>query len=156
MSENSVRLAVEADVPSIAALLADFRDSLGKDVPTREQIQSSVETILSQPSSEFLIARNDAGEPAGVAQVRYRWSVWTGAEDCWLEDLFVRAGDRGTGLGRALVASVVAQARMRGCRRIELDVDEGNSAALALYESVGFSSESKGHGRSLLMGLPIR
>ena len=108
MSENSVRLAVEADVPSIAALLADFRDSLGKDVPTREQIQSSVETILSQPSSEFLIARNDAGEPAGVAQVRYRWSVWTGAEDCWLEDLFVRAEDRGIGLGRALVASVIA------------------------------------------------
>src|SRR4029077_12525992 len=49
---------------------------------------------------------------------------------------------RGTGLGRALVAATLDRARARGCRRVELDVNEANATAQRLYESFGFSSTS--------------
>jgi ribosomal protein S18 acetylase RimI-like enzyme len=44
------------------------------------------------------------------------------------------------------------RARKRGCARIELDVNEANPAAMALYESLGFESWSDPPGgRNLLM-----
>ncbi len=44
------------------------------------------------------------------------------------------------------------RARERGCRRIELDVNEDNAAALALYEGCGFTLEPKPPGRTLFIG----
>ncbi len=66
--------------------------------------------------------------------------MWKSA-DCWLEDLFVRESARRAGLGRALVEAAVARALERGCRRIELDVNEDNAAALGLYTGCGFTLE---------------
>jgi ribosomal protein S18 acetylase RimI-like enzyme len=73
-------------------------------------------------------------------------------EDCWLEDLFVSADARGRGVGRALVDAAVERARARGCRRIQLDVNEQNGEALALYRSTGFTTEPKPPGRTLFVG----
>ena len=39
----------------------------------------------------------------------------------------------------------------RGCRRIELDVDEENHPAVALYESLGFASGTGPGERNLFM-----
>src|ERR687896_2160305 len=87
----------------------------------------------------------------GVCQLRYRLSVWTGADDCWLEDLYVDEGARGSGLGRALVNTAFERARQRGCRRMELDVNKQNAAAIAFYESLGFTTEPKPPGRTLFV-----
>jgi ribosomal protein S18 acetylase RimI-like enzyme len=145
-----VRPAQPADLTEVAALMAEFRDWFGKSEPGDEDLRASVERIMGGGDGEFLLAENPA--PVGFCQLRYRWSVWTSAEDCWLEDLFVREPGRRAGAGRALVEAAVATARDRGCRRIELDVNEENAPALALYESCGFSVESKGPGRSLFAG----
>ena len=64
------------------------------------------------------------------------------AEDCWLEDLFVLADARGAGLGAALVELALGRARERGCRRVELDTNECNDAALALYARFGFTARA--------------
>ena len=101
---------------------------------------------MADGSGEYLLAGED-----GVCQLRYRWSVWTGADDCWLEDLYVRESARGRGLGRKLVEAAVERARSRGCRRIELDVNEENEAAVALYVSAGFTTEPKPPGRTLFV-----
>jgi ribosomal protein S18 acetylase RimI-like enzyme len=84
--------------------------------------------------------------PAGVAQLRFRYGIWWAAEDALLEDLFVSEEARGTGLGRALLERAVTEARERGCRRIELDVNDNNAAALALYRSLGFDNRDDRYG----------
>ena len=123
----------------MAALVGEFRDWWGYDGPSDESIGRSVARLLADENTEFLLGES-VGEAAGFCQLRYRYGLWLESEDCLLEDLFVREGARGTGLGRDLVEAAVERARARGCGRVELDTNEGNAAALALYESLGFSA----------------
>ena len=140
------------DIEAVSSLIAAFRSWWGKDEPTLEQIRETVGVLLGDPNTEFLLAAPDGGSPpAGVCQLRYRLSVWTGADDCWLEDLYVHDGARGTGLGRALVNAAAERAAARGCRRMELDVNEQNAAAIAFYEQMGFTTEPKPPGRTLFI-----
>jgi ribosomal protein S18 acetylase RimI-like enzyme len=82
------------------------------------------------------------GPPAGVVGLRFRHTVWTDAEDCWIEDVFVEESARGGGLGRALVEAALARARERGCVRVDLDTQADNTRAIRLYESLGFHAET--------------
>jgi ribosomal protein S18 acetylase RimI-like enzyme len=144
--------AAPDEAPAVAALLAAFRDHLGYDRPTDAAMLASVQRIIGRDDAEYLLAGD--GEPVAVAQVRYRWSVWWEAEDCWLEDLYVAPEARREGVGRKLVEAVVDRARKRGCRRVELDVSSENPAAMALYRSLGFDTGKTG-GQDIFMRLRL-
>ena len=145
--------AVPGDSSAVAGLLVEFRDWWGRAEPSAESFRSSVDRLIRDPGTEFLLgSAGPDGAPAAVCQLRFRFSVWHAAEDCWLEDLFVREEARRSGLGGALVAAALERARGRGCARVELDVNEQNRAALALYGRFGFTAApSPSAGRSLLM-----
>ena len=143
----------EADeAREVAGLLAEFGAWFGNHEPREQEIRASVERIMAGDDGEYLLGAADDGPPTGVCQLRFRWSVWKSAEDCWLEDLFVREEARRSGLGRALIEAALDRAGERGCKRIELDVNEDNAAALALYEACGFRLDWKSAGRSLFIG----
>jgi GNAT superfamily N-acetyltransferase len=154
---TSVWRAEPHEARTVARLLGEFRDWLGRDLPSDESFAASVARLILEPHTEFLLgAAGDGEDPAGVCQLRFRFGVWHAAEDCWLEDLFVREDARRSGVGAALVAAAMARARERGCARMELDVNEANSAAIALYESFGFAASTKSFAaRDLLMRLSL-
>jgi len=146
-----VRRAGPEDLEAVTGLIAEFRDWWGKTEPAVEVIREVTSQLLDHDHTEFLLAFDDGGKAVGLCQLRYRLSVWTAAEDCWLEDLFMTESARGGGHGRQLVEAAFESARARGCRRIELDVNEQNTGALRFYESLGFSSEPKPPGRTLFL-----
>ena len=147
-----IRLASDSDVEVTAALLAGFRDWMGRETPAQASLERDVGRLLGDPDTEFLLgSRREGGPPEGVCQLRYRYGVWHEADDCWLEDLYVRDAARGAGLGATLVEGALERARARGCARVELDVNEENPAALLLYERLGFTTSPKPPGRTLLM-----
>jgi GNAT superfamily N-acetyltransferase len=151
--DQRVWTAAAGEAPIVARLLAEFRDWWGNSEPSDAEMLAGVERIMGGGDGEYLLgSAADDLEAAAVCQVRFRWSVWKSAEDCWLEDLYVREPARRGGLGRALVEAAVARARERGCRRIELDVNEDNEAAQALYLACGFTLEPKPPGRTLFVG----
>ena len=154
MSTARAWLAGPEEAETVARLLVDFRDALGRSAPSDNAFLASVERLMDSREAEFLLATpDDDAPPAGVCQLRFRFSVWTAAPDCWLEDLFVREPARRTGVASALLDAAVDRARERGARRIELDTGEDNRAALALYERHGFSASSKGgQARDLFLG----
>jgi GNAT superfamily N-acetyltransferase len=154
MAEPRVWLAEPHEAETIAGLLVEFRNWNGGDWPSPDAFLASVELIIDRDEGEFLLGSVDRHTPAvAVCQLRYRFSVWVAAYDCWLEDLFVNEAARGQGLGRAMVLAALDRAEARGARRIELDTKEGNLRARGLYESLGFSATSKGAGgRDLFYG----
>jgi ribosomal protein S18 acetylase RimI-like enzyme len=144
-----IRLATPEDAADVARLMIGFRDWWHRSEPDDGVFDRGTRRLLTDPNTEFLLGGDP---PAGVCQLRYRYSIWTESPDCWLEDIFVEEAARGSGLGRALVEAAFERARERGCARMELDVNEANSGAVKLYESLGFDSWSDPPGgRNLLM-----
>ncbi len=144
--------ATPEDAHHVVRLMLAFRTWYGKPTTpaVRDQFERVVRELIMRDDAEYLLA----GEgPDGVAQVRYRLSVWTGSEDCWIEDVYVEEAARGKGLGRALAVEALQRARARGCGRAELDVDVVNEPARALYTSLGFGD--KNEGGTLLLQCPL-
>ena len=62
----------------------------------------------------------------------------------WLKDLAVRAGERGRGLGAALVQQGLAEFKRRGLARVGLKVDARNpTGAVELYLRLGFTIDRR-------------
>jgi ribosomal protein S18 acetylase RimI-like enzyme len=152
-----VWLAQPHEADAVAGLMLAFRDHLGLSAPTDDEMRAGVERLLTDADTEFLLAAPaDGAAPAGVAQLRFRYGVWRAGGDCLLEDLYVDEAARGAGLGRALVEATLDRARARGCRRVELDTNERNDAALRLYGSFGFSATANRYGgRDLYLRLHL-
>jgi ribosomal protein S18 acetylase RimI-like enzyme len=149
----TVRVAGPDDVDVVARLLTEFREHEGRDWPPEESIRAGVERLMPRDDTEFLLGGDP---PAGIVQLRYRYGVWWDAEDCNVEDVFVSADARGSGLGRELVSFAIDRARERGCRRMELDTGADNAPAQGLYRSLGFRDNGIFMRRPIPENLPQR
>ncbi len=89
--------------------------------------------------------------PDGLAILRYRPSIWTDGLECYLAELYVAPAQRGLGLGRALMEAAIDLAREQGSDYMDLGTSEDDTAARALYESLGFTNrEGKADGPLML------
>jgi ribosomal protein S18 acetylase RimI-like enzyme len=59
--------------------------------------------------------------------------------DAGLYGLWVAPQARGTGVGVALISSVIMWARVAGYRFVRLEVGDTNAHAVGLYERIGFA-----------------
>lgn len=75
-------------------------------------------------------------EPVGFALYYSSYSTILGRPGLHLEDLYVRAEHRGSGLGQALLAYLAHEAVDRGCGRLEWWVLRTNDPALRFYRRV--------------------
>jgi ribosomal protein S18 acetylase RimI-like enzyme len=146
--------ATPGEAATVARLIWEFGNWFGNSAPPEDEILASVERIMSGGDGEYFLGGGE-GEAQGVLQLRFRWSAWKSAPDAWLEDLYVRDDARRSGLGRALVEAALERARERGCKRIELDVQEDNEAALRLYEACGFNLKPKGSVPTRFISRPL-
>ena len=75
-------------------------------------------------------------EIVGIALYYYRYSTWKG-KTIHLEDLVVKDKMRGTGVGYALYSEIIKQGKKDNVRRIEWNVLDWNTPAIAFYEKSG-------------------
>lgn len=75
-------------------------------------------------------------EIIGIAFYYYRYSTWKG-KTIHLEDLIVKADKRGTGAGFGLYSEIIAQGKRENVRRIEWNVLDWNTSAIAFYKKSG-------------------
>jgi ribosomal protein S18 acetylase RimI-like enzyme len=152
VSTPHVWRATLLDADTVAGLLVEFRDHLGRDWPSDNAFHAGVERVLERGEADFLLAATAEGEPAaGVCQLRYGFNVWRAGSECVLEDLYVSPHARRAGLGAVLVEAALARALERNCRWIELDTHEDNAPALALYERFGFHVGRSGGKRDVVL-----
>ena len=79
------------------------------------------------------LARLD-GHPIGLVHFLYHESAWTMQPTCYLQDLYTDPVSRGTGVGRALIENVAADARTKGASRMYWLTQSENAPARLLYD----------------------
>lgn len=134
-----IRLATEADVGKLHAMIV----GLAKATGLREKVTSKPEDFRrfgsrGQPAFQALIAELD-GEPVGLSLFFYSFSSWRGELGVYVQDLYVDAGVRGSGLGRRLISETARLAKRRGATYLRLSVGKANTSAQAFYRTVGLS-----------------
>lgn len=118
----------------VLALYADFivesDGPLGLEATTEADQRPPRD--LEPPNGVLLLARV-GGEPVGLAGVRH---LDTGVAE--VKSMYVVPGQRGRGLGGALLREVERIAADRGCDRVRLDSSDYLTEALGLYRAARY------------------
>ena len=139
-----ITLAGAADAEAIALLLRDLSDHYGQAAP--EPALTEAVRHLSTPherAGPFCLLARIAGEPAGFATLG---GLFPGPHLSWglfLEDLYVVARHRRSGLGRALISAAAGFAAERGYARLEWATDRDNTRARRFYASLGVPTQAR-------------
>jgi ribosomal protein S18 acetylase RimI-like enzyme len=136
-----VRRADVADATVIAQLLDEFNREYDDPTPGPAALSVRVRRLIEAGDTIVLLGgeRQD-----GVAVLRFRLSIWNEGLECYLAELYIRPERRGQGLGRALMASALREARERGADTMDLGTSETDVVARHLYESLGFTNHEGG------------
>ncbi|MDR2795101.1 MAG: GNAT family N-acetyltransferase [Spirochaetaceae bacterium] len=136
MTKISIREAVSED----AELLLEFIRALAEYEHLEDQVEATAEglrrTIFADKRAEALIAEYE-GQAAGFALFFHNYSTFKGKPGIYLEDLFVKPGLRGKGIGGALLRNLAGLAARRGCGRLEWACLDWNTPSIAFYRSIG-------------------
>jgi ribosomal protein S18 acetylase RimI-like enzyme len=138
-----IRRAGAEDADVVARLLRDFNAEYEDPVPPQVEMAERIRALLAHGDTVILLA----GEPACALSVtRFRPGLWSPNLESYLAELYVVPARRGQGIGRALMEETMAAARAAGADTMELGTGEGDVAARALYESLGFDNHEHGPG----------
>lgn len=132
-----IRPIAPADVPAVVALvhdLAAYEKAPEQCHLTAAQLHSAL--FGPSPALFGLIASEPDETVAGFALYFLNFSTWEGVHGIYLEDLFVRPQQRGSGLGKALLIRLAQIAVDRGYARVEWSVLDWNTPSIEFYRSM--------------------
>ena len=137
-SETTIRRASVDDVQVIHALLTELEQTLG----ATEAVKRTADDLRrfgfgEAPLFDVLLAWQDR-KAVGLALFFREFSSWRGTPGVYVQDIYVSADLRGTGLGRKLMQAVTEIARSWGATYCKLSVYGDNDPAQAFYKRLGF------------------
>jgi GNAT superfamily N-acetyltransferase len=141
-----VRQATADDVPSLVALFQEL-DRMQADwrvfTPRPgfyDEVGAKYQEAINNPDAVVLAVEDDEGEVVGMAYGEARTpSRFSDERALELSGVVVRAGYRGRGVGRALVAEAARFADDRGIEFVELKTFSPNRGAMEFWEDLGFT-----------------
>jgi GNAT superfamily N-acetyltransferase len=152
MTSFAFRRAASDDLAAIVGLLADDpigsgRESVGERL---DPCYAAAFAAIERDPNQLLAVAEQGGRAIGVVQLSFipgltRRGMWRGQ----IEGVRVAAGERGSGIGRAMLEWAVAQCRKRGCGLVQLTSDKRRSEAHKFYETLGFQATHEGYKLSL-------
>lgn len=132
----SLRRATPADLEALLPLVAEFHAHEGLDT-TPEGRRAAMGRLLREPQRGRVVLLERPGLAGyGVAVLGY--SIEFGGIDAFVDELYVRPGHRGKGLGTQLLERLEAEAREAGAAAVHLEVADANAKAQRLYGRRGY------------------
>ena len=123
----------------VMLLDAYARDPMGGGEGLAEDVKARLcDDLAARPDAASFIAWRD-GQPVGLVNCIEGYSTFRARPLMNIHDIAVLPGQRGQGVGQALLQAAQDHARARGCCKLTLEVLTGNSVALRSYERFGFA-----------------
>jgi phosphinothricin acetyltransferase len=134
---TTIRFATPKDARAIREIYAPFCEGTPVSFETQPPSVAEIRRRITKTLKALpWLVSEQAGKVVGYAyasrhreRAGYRWSVDV--------SVYVRAGYRGRGIGRALYSSLFAILELQGFRNIVAGISLPNPASVALHESMG-------------------
>lgn len=134
-------VTVRPATPADASLIHQFILDLAEYEKLLDTVQATeadtAAALFGDKARAFADIAEIDGQPVGFALWFYNYSTFVGRHGIYLEDLFVRPSARGSGAGKALLASLARRCVDEGLGRLEWSVLDWNAPAIAFYDSLG-------------------
>jgi ribosomal protein S18 acetylase RimI-like enzyme len=135
--ELEVVLASLADVERLLPHAQDFWEF--EKLPFEAaRVRRVLAGLLSNPTQGRVLLAERGDEILGYLVLTFGYSLEHGGRDALVDELYVRASERGSGLGSRLLEAAFELCRHEGIERAHLEVDNTNPRAEALYHRAGF------------------
>ena len=150
MADLSFRDAIPADIATIITL-SHAGDARGKDTPPLDpatlsdpRYRAAFDELAADPNHRLIVAEK-GGEVVGTIQISIipgmpRFGMKRGM----LENVHIRADQRGSGLGTEMVTWAIERCREAGCGLIQLTSNKLRLDAHRFYEKLGFTKSHEG------------
>ncbi|PLX49275.1 MAG: GNAT family N-acetyltransferase [Desulfobulbaceae bacterium] len=139
MAALSIRPAGITDIDDLLSLL-HLLFSIEKDfVFDTARVRHGLALMLASKQSVVLVAE-ESGQVIGMCTGQLTISTAEGGPALLVEDVVVRQGQQGRGVGRALLHALEGWARSRDIGRLQLLADRNNDPALAFYTKLGWQA----------------
>ena len=111
-----------------------------RNEPAEEVTRATFRRLCEGADGFFGLLAEDADGPVGLAHAVFHPATWTTGTYCYLEDLFVSRGGRGSGAGRLLIEGVYKEADRRSADRVYWHTQQYNGPARSLYDAVAHAT----------------
>jgi GNAT superfamily N-acetyltransferase len=141
----------KSDVDEIIDLFAEITDAIvdqnnwgNYTVDAKREDQKLVIEMIMDLDDKIFIGKYNGEIVAGV-NVEVIRNIRHGWQRAHVEEIVVKKGYRGKGIGTALMNHVIAYCRAHGIRVIKLMCGEQLKDSQCFYEKLGFVSKDKGY-----------
>lgn len=131
-----IRKATEKDMPFVLELIQELATFEKEPDAVVVTVADLVRDGFSEHPLFHCYVAEKENTIIGMALFYYRYSTWKG-KTIHLEDLIVKADQRGSGAGFALYKEIIKQGKKDKVRRIEWNVLDWNTPAIDFYEKSG-------------------
>ena len=144
MSAIRVRDFQSGDVPALARLVASLDLGLWAQGREPSEVERALESRLEARTETTTIRVAEAeGKLAGYAAAHWLPNLVLAGPEGYVSELFVAPENRGRGIGGALLDSLEAEARSRGCARLSLlNLRERESYRRGFYLKRGWTERA--------------
>ncbi|MFX4085469.1 N-acetyltransferase family protein [Sphingobium yanoikuyae] len=137
----TIRDAGPADAPAIAAIYNDAVVSTTAIWNEHQVDAANRRAWLTERQGQgypVLVAVDALGDVVGYASFG-DWRAWDGYRNTVEHSVYVRADQRGAGIGKALMLALIDRARTIGKHVMIAGIEAGNIGSIRLHERLGFT-----------------
>lgn len=120
--------------------LLEIDDSLIQEPPSRQVFEDYLRMGFDDPKHQIIVAEEDGGL-IGFADLWVYPEFLHGGISAYMHNIFVREGHRGSGVGKALLDSIVVEAAERGAVALHVPVKSKNVKAIEFYRKNGIDEQ---------------
>ncbi|WP_244512583.1 GNAT family N-acetyltransferase [Roseovarius nanhaiticus] len=134
---TALTLAKSDDIDRILPLIAAFHTEAGIALDEAMR-RKAVEPLLAGSPHGAIYIAGPVRAPIGYAAISFGWSLEYGGLDGILDEIYIRPGVRGRGIGTEILSSLPRALAGAGLRTIHLEVARDDAKTRAFYEKMHF------------------
>ncbi|MEB8386341.1 GNAT family N-acetyltransferase [Rhodobacteraceae bacterium KMM 6894] len=139
---TALTLAKPDDLDRVLSLVSAFHAEEDIDIDDETRLAGVAPLLDGSPHGAIYII-GPLRAPIGYVCISFGWSLEFGGLDGFLDEIYIRPGVRGRGIGSEVLRALPKALGEVGMKALHLEVHRDNAKARALYRTLHFESRDQ-------------